>query len=69
MKAKEVHYERKFYLGDYESETIGIVVSLDDGEKAADALAVARKLVTAQSTKRPKAQSSSAVELEKQILG
>lgn len=69
MKTKEVSYSRKFNLGNFETEDICVVLVLDEGEKAVDALAVARKLVLSQATTRPKAQSSNAVELEKQILG
>lgn len=55
MKTKEVHYERKFNLGNYETETIGIVVQLDEGEKFTDVLNQARKAVLSQgiSTARP----------------
>lgn len=64
MKAKEVTYSRKFNLGNYETEDIGVTLVLDNGEKATDAIAVARKLVLQQASLEVKAKSSKAVELE-----
>ena len=67
MRTKEIQYSRKFNLGNFETEDIGVVLELDEGEKAVEALAIARKLVLQQATQRPKPQSSSAAELEKQL--
>lgn len=56
MKTKEVWYSRKFNLGNYESEEIGILVVVDEGEKFSDVLSTARKAVMAQGVapSRPK---------------
>jgi hypothetical protein len=51
MKAKEIYYEKKFNLGNYETETIGLLVVVDEGEKFSDALQLARKAVLAHGTK------------------
>jgi hypothetical protein len=45
MKAKTVRYEKKFNLGNYETEVVGIELELNEGEKASDALALAKKFV------------------------
>lgn len=56
MKTKEVWYSRKFNLGNYESEEIGILVVVDEGEKFTDVVNTARKAVLSQgaTTSRPK---------------
>lgn len=64
MKAKQVTYERKFNLGNYETETISLTVELDEGEKFNDALSIARKAVLAQGAAIPRAQSSAAKDLQ-----
>jgi len=45
MKAKTVRYEKRFNLGNYEAETVGIELELEDGDKAAQALALAKQFV------------------------
>jgi hypothetical protein len=57
MRTKEVTYERKFALGNYEMETIGICVEVDAGEKFADVLAMCRKAVLSQASVPTRAQS------------
>jgi hypothetical protein len=47
MRAGEVRYERTVGLPNYCSEKIGIMVFLEPGAKAADALAFAKKFVEA----------------------
>lgn len=64
MKTKEVYYERKFNLGNYETESIGILVVLDEGEKFADVLNTARKAVLQQGVAIPKAKSAPVRELQ-----
>lgn len=64
MKTKEVYYERKFNLGNYETETIGIMVVLDEGEKFADVLSTARKAVLQQGVSLPKPKSAPVRELQ-----
>lgn len=64
MKTKEVWYERKFNLGNYETETIGLLVVLDDGEKFPDALSVARKAVLSQGVSPARPRSSAVRELQ-----
>ena len=64
MKAKEVTYERKFNLGNYETETISLTVELESGEKFADVLSIVRKAVLAQGAAIPRAQSSAAKHLQ-----
>jgi hypothetical protein len=51
MKAKEIYYEKKFNLGNYETETIGLLVVVEEGEKFSDVLQLARKAVLAAGTK------------------
>lgn len=63
MKLKEIVYERKFNLGNYEMETIGICMVVEEGEKFADVLAVARKAVTSQTLALTRPQSSAAKDL------
>lgn len=72
MKTSEVWYSRKFNLGNYESEEIGILVVVEEGEKFADVLSAARKAVLSQSTNVAKPNQSSAVkelqaELERKV--
>ncbi len=64
MKTREVYYERKFNLGNYETETIGILVLADDGEKFADVLNTARKAVLQQGVSLPKPKSAPVRELQ-----
>jgi hypothetical protein len=64
MKTKEVHYERKFNLGNYETESIGILVVVEEGEKFADVLNAARKAVLQQGVTIPKPRSASVRELQ-----
>lgn len=64
MRAKEVTYERKFNLGNYETETISLTVELEDGEKFSEVLGMARKAVLAQGAAIPRAQSSAAKDLQ-----
>jgi len=45
MKAISVTYGRKFNLGNYETEDISVIVELEEGDKASDGLALAKKLV------------------------
>ena len=45
MRAMPVRYEKKFNLGNYESEAVGIELALDVGERASDALALAKQFV------------------------
>jgi|688.fasta_scaffold05059_21 hypothetical protein len=53
MKTSEVRYSRKFNLGNYETEEIGIVVMVEEGEKFGDVLSVARKAVLSQGKQSP----------------
>jgi hypothetical protein len=64
MKTKEVCYERKFNLGNYETETIGIVVQVEDGEKFTDVLSQARKAVLSQGVSTGKPQPAKVQELQ-----
>lgn len=64
MKTKEVYYSRKFNLGNYETEEIGILVVLDEGEKFADVLSTARKAVLQQGVSLPKPKSAPVRELQ-----
>ena len=53
MKIDRITYSRKFNLGQYESEDIGVEVSIEDGEdlvQAEKALQAARKLIIKNST-------------------
>lgn len=45
MRATKVLYERVHNLGNYENERIGIEIQLDEGEKADEALRLARVFV------------------------
>lgn len=49
-KAKEVIYIRTFSLGSFEGEKIGITLEIEEGDKAADVLAQAKKFVASQKT-------------------
>lgn len=64
MKTKEVYYERKFNLGNYETESIGLLVVVDEGEKFAEVLNTARKAVLQQGVLYPKTKSAPAKELQ-----
>jgi hypothetical protein len=63
MKSKEVWYERKFNLGNFETETIGLLVVVEDGEKFGDVLAAARKAVLQQGSNIPRPKSAAVKEL------
>ena len=63
MKLKEVVYERKFNLGNYETETIGVTMVVDEGDKFADVLASARKAVMASTIALTRPQSSATKDL------
>jgi hypothetical protein len=63
MKLKEIVYERKFNLGNYETETIGVCMVADEGEKFSELLAVARKAVMSQTIALTRPQSSAAKDL------
>ena len=67
MRTKEVQYSRKFNLGNFETEDISVVLELEEGEKAADALKVARQLVMGHATHRQQQKSSQAKQLEAQL--
>ena len=45
MRAVKIKYEKKFNIGDYQSEAVGIELELNEGEKASDALALAKAFV------------------------
>ena len=45
MRATLIHYERVRNLGNYENERIGIDIQLEEGEKAEEALRLARLFV------------------------
>lgn len=64
MRTKEVYYSRKFNLGNYETEEIGILVVLDEGEKFADVLSTARKAVLQQGVSLPRPKSAPVKELQ-----
>lgn len=63
MKLIEVVYERKFNLGNFETETIGVAMVVDEGEKFADVLGAARKAVMSQTMALTRPQSSAAKDL------
>ena len=63
MKLREIVYERKFNLGNYEMETIGVCMVVDEGEKFAEVLAVARKAVMSQTLALTRPQSSATKDL------
>jgi len=63
MKLKEIVYERKFNLGNYEVETIGVVAQVDEGEKFADVLATCRRAVMSQTIALTRPQSSATKDL------
>lgn len=48
MRATTVRYERVHNLGNYENEKIAIEIQLEEGEKANDALRLARIFVNRQ---------------------
>lgn len=52
MKATKVIYQRRFNLGDYEGEVIGVEVEIEEGEKFKDVLDNARKCVEKMSKKQ-----------------
>ena len=52
MKVKEIFYSKKFNLGNYEMEEIGIVLIPDEGEKAADVVKKAKSFVEQNRTKK-----------------
>ena len=45
MRVTVLSYEKKFNLGNYESETVGIELALAEGEQASVALAHAKAFV------------------------
>lgn len=45
MRATTITYKRVHNLGNYENEQIGIEIALEDGEKAEEALRLARVFV------------------------
>jgi hypothetical protein len=51
MKVITLNYERTFNLGDYQSEKIGVSISLDSDDTPNDALKRARAFVEAGKTK------------------
>lgn len=63
MKLIEVVYERKFNLGNFETETIGVAMVVDEGEKFSDVLGAARKAVMSQTMALTRPQSSAAKDL------
>lgn len=63
MKLKEVVYERKFNLGNYETETIGVAMVVDEGDKFADVLSAARKAVMGSTIALSRPQSSATKDL------
>lgn len=50
MKASKVIYEKTFNLGNYQNEVIGIEIELAEGEKASEALDMAKRFVEAKHT-------------------
>lgn len=50
-KTLSVYYERTFNLGNYESEKIGIELSVEEEEKAGDVLQKAKEFVESKSSK------------------
>ena len=69
MKTKEVHYQRKFSLGNYETETLGLTIELEDGEKFTDAMSAARKAVMSQASVASKPQTKPVQELNSLLVG
>ena len=45
MRATKITYERVHNLGNYENERVGIEIQIDEGEKADEALRLARIFV------------------------
>ena len=64
MKTNEIWYSRKFNLGNYESEEIGILVVVEEGEKFTDVLNAARKAVLSQGASQTKTKSGAVRELQ-----
>lgn len=50
MKASKVIYEKTFNLGNYQNEVIGIEIELAEGEKASEAMDMAKRFVEAKHT-------------------
>lgn len=67
MKTKEVWYSRKFNLGNYETEEIGLLVIVEEGEKFSDVLAAARKAVLSQGVAPSRPKSVAAKELQAEL--
>ena len=63
MKLKEVVYERKFNLGNYETETIGVCMVVDEGDKFSDVLSQARKAVMSSTIALTRPQSNATKDL------
>lgn len=45
MKLKELRYERKFFLGDFQTEGIGVMAELEEGDDPKIKLAELRKFI------------------------
>lgn len=67
MKSKEVWYERKFNLGNYETETIGLLVVVEEGEKFSDVLAAARKAVLREGASLSRPRSAAVKDLQVEL--
>lgn len=65
MKLKEVVYERKFNLGNYETETIGVCMVVDEGDKFSEVLAQARKAVMSNTIALTRPQSTATKDLNR----
>lgn len=63
MKLKEIVYERKFNLGNYEVETIGVVAQVEEGEKFAEVLANCRRAVLSQTIALTRPKSTATADL------
>lgn len=50
MKATKVIYEKTFNLGNYQNEVIGIEIEPAEGEKASEAMDMAKRFVEAKHT-------------------
>lgn len=68
MKAIELKYERKFSLGNFEMETIGVTMVIEHGEKFGDVLAAARKAVMSSTLALTRPQSNAVKDLNA-VLG
>ena len=50
MKLRELTYSRKFNIGNYQTEEIGVVMGVDEGEKGADVLVKMKAFVLSQAS-------------------